>query len=288
MLEIAGRPIGDDYPCYITAEIGLNANGDIQLAEKLIDVAVNAGCDAVKFQKRHLDACIPEWIRPRRKETPWGEMSYMDYKRRLEFYQDDYDTIDWYCHDKGITWFASAWDIPSFYFLEEYGVPCHKVASAMATHKELVGRMIHSNKPIIFSLGGVTAEEFKEIREWFPKFYPVIWTHCIAIYPCDDEYLNLRYLRSLKFWANDAAIGYSGHERGIATSVAAAVMGANYVERHITLDRAMWGSDQAASLEPEGIRRLVRDVRAVEAAYGNGSKQVLAEEAQKIASMRYW
>lgn len=288
MVEIAGKEIGTGYPCYITAEIGINANGDIETAEKLIDVAVDVGCDAVKFQKRHLDTCIPEWMRERKKDTPWGRMSYMDYKRRLEFYRDDYEHLDWYCRDKGITWFASAWDIPSFHFLEDFGVPCHKVASALATHKELVGRMIHTGKPIIYSLGGITAEEFREIRAWFPKFYPVIWTHCVAVYPCNDEFLNLRFLRSLAFWMNGMPIGYSGHERGIATSVAAVVLGADYLERHITLDRTMWGSDQAASLEPEGIRRLVRDVRAVEAAYGDGVKNVSAEEAQKIASMRYW
>jgi N-acetylneuraminate synthase len=276
VVEIGGRPVGEGHPVYVIAEIGLNHNGDIKLAKQLIDAAALAGCDAVKFQKRTPELCVPPEQRDIRRETPWGEMTYMDYRYRVEFGKEEFAEIDRYCKDKGIAWFASCWDEPSVDFIEQFDPPCYKMASASLTDDRLFKHTVATGKPIILSTGMSTMEEIEHaVSLCNPEKLVIL--HATSTYPCKPEELNLRVIPVLqaKF---DAPIGYSGHEVGLQTTLAAVSLGACVVERHITLDRAMWGSDQAASVEPSGFHRLVRDIRVIEKAMGDGIKRVYDSE----------
>lgn len=267
----------------MVAEIGINHNGDLGVTRGLIDVAVDAGCDAVKFQKRTVDVVYSaeELARPR--ENPFGTTNG-DLKRHLEFDEEQYAEIDAYCRSVGIDWFASPWDEASVDFLERFDVPCHKVASASLTDDNLLRHMRATGKPIVLSTGMSTLEQIDHAVDVLGRDNLVI-LHATSTYPANYEDLNLRVIPMLaeRF---GVPVGYSGHETGIASSVAAVAMGACVVERHITLDRAMWGTDQAASLEPSGIHRLVRDIRLVERAFGDGQKRVLDAEVPIMKKLR--
>lgn len=280
---IGEKSVGPGNPCFVVAEIGINHNGDLDLVKQLIDVAVNAGCDAVKFQKRTIEVVYSpeELARPR--ENPFGDTNG-DLKRGLEFSKDQYGEIDAYCQQRKITWFASPWDEASVDFLESFAVPCHKVASASLTDDNLLRHMRATGKPIILSTGMSTMEQVDHAVDVLGRDQLVI-LHATSTYPAQYEELNLRVIPVLteRF---GVPVGYSGHETGIASSVAAVAMGACMVERHLTLDRAMWGSDQAASLEPNGMTRLVRDIRLVETAFGDGQKRLLDAEVPIMNKLR--
>ena len=273
---IGQRAVGPGNSVYIVAEIGLNHNGDIGIAKKLIDAAALAGCDAVKFQKRTPELCVPPEQRNILRETPWGTMTYIDYRYRVEFEFEQYVEIDRYCREKGLDWFASCWDEPSVDFMEQFAPVCYKMASASLTDHALLRHSAATGRPVILSTGMSTMEE---IRQAVAMIAPerLLLAHATSTYPCSHEELNLRMIQALKNEFN-CPIGYSGHEVGLQTTCAAVVLGADFVERHITLDRAMWGSDQAASVEPGGFARLVRDIRVIEKALGDGIKKVYESE----------
>jgi N-acetylneuraminate synthase len=276
VVEIGGRPVGEGHPVYIIAEIGLNHNGDIKIAKQLIDAAALAGCDAVKFQKRTPELCVPPEQRNIQRETPWGIMTYMDYRYRVEFGADQFAEIDRYCKSKEIAWFASCWDEPSVDFINQFAPPCYKVASASLTDDALLDYTAATGKPLIISTGMSTLEEIDRGVSRL-DLGKLLIAHATSTYPCQPEELNLRMIQTLKA-RYDCPIGYSGHEVGLQTTLAAVTLGACFVERHITLDRAMWGSDQAASVEPSGFHRLVRDIRVIEKSMGDGVKRVYDSE----------
>jgi N-acetylneuraminate synthase len=273
---VAGRPIGDGHPVYVIAEIGLNHNGDVALAKRLIDAAVLAGCDAVKFQKRTPELCVPPGQRDIPRETPWGVMTYLEYRHRVEFGQDEYGEIDRYCRERGVAWFASCWDEPSVDFIEAFDPPAYKVASASLTDLALLRHTAATGKPVMLSTGMSTMAEIEAAAAAVPPGQLMLF-HATSTYPCQPAELNLRMIPALKA-RFDCPVGYSGHEVGLQTTLAAVALGAQFVERHITLDRTMWGSDQAASVEPHGFIRLVRDVRVIEQAMGDGVKRVYDSE----------
>jgi N-acetylneuraminate synthase len=284
VIEIGGRLIGEGYPVYVVAEIGINHNGDLDLAKRLIDAAVLAGCDAVKFQKRTPDLCVPPEQREIMKETPWGLMTYIEYRHRVEFGQSEYEDINRYCKERNIAWFTSCWDQPSVDFIELFEPVCYKIASPSLTNDELLEHINIQGRPMILSTGMSTMEEIRHAVSVLDQERLLI-AHCTSTYPCPPEELNLRMIRTLRSEFN-CAIGYSGHEVGLQTSVAAVVLGANFIERHITLDRSMWGSDQAASVESYGFYRLVRDIRVVEKAIGDGVKRVYLSEIPSSNKLR--
>lgn len=247
-IKIGNCLVGDGQPVYVIAEIGLNHNGELDLAKKLIDVAFDAGCNAVKFQKRTPELCVPPDQRDIPRETPWGTMSYLEYRYRVEFGQAEYAEIDRYCQEKGIAWFASCWDEPSVDFIEQFNPVCYKLASASLTDDSLIESTAATGRPIIFSSGMSTMAEIRKGVSLVPSDR-VLLAHSTSTYPCSPEELNLRMIQTLKA-EFDCPIGYSGHEVGLQATCAAVTLGATFVERHITLDRAMWGSDHAASIEP--------------------------------------
>lgn len=275
VVEIAGRPVGHDEPSFVVAEIGINHNGDIGLARKLISAAVTAGCDAVKFQKRTVDVVYSpdELSRPR--ESPFGTTNG-ELKRGLELGVDDFRAIDEYCRMLGTIWFASCWDEASVDFLEQFDPPCYKIASASLTDDDLLRHHRDYGRPIILSTGMSEVAEIDHAVEILGTD-DLILLHATSTYPSQPDELNLRAIQTLSE-RYGVPVGYSGHEVGLATTVAARALGACMIERHITLDRAMWGSDQAASVEPFGFHRLVKDVRAVESALGDGVKVVYESE----------
>jgi sialic acid synthase SpsE len=275
-VAIGKRQVGEGAPTYVIGEIGINHNGDLELAKQLIDVAAVAGCDAVKFQKRTPELCVPPEQRDLMRETPWGIMTYLDYRYRVEFDEDGYAEIDRYCREKSIDWFVSCWDPKSVDFMEQFEPPCYKVASASLTDRELLDRLVATACPLIVSTGMSTMEEIRAAVATIPS-ERVLLAHATSTYPCKPEELNLRMLATLRDEFS-CPVGYSGHEVGLQTTVAAVALGASFVERHITLDRAMWGSDQAASIEPGGLIRLVRDIRVIEAALGDGVKRIYDSE----------
>lgn len=283
-VRIGDRPVGDGHPAYIAAEIGINHNGNLDIAKSLVDAALAAGCDAVKFQKRTPELCVPAEYQDVMRETPWGLMSYMDYRHRVEFGQEGYETIDRYCKEEGIDWFASCWDRPSVDFIEQFDPVCYKIASASLTDDELLQHINSTGRPVVLSTGMSTMEQIRHAVSLLDENRLVI-AHSTSSYPCKPEELNLRVIQTLQAQF-DCPIGYSGHEVGLQTSYAAVVLGACYVERHITLDRAMWGSDQAASVEPHGFARLVRDIRVIETALGDGAKRVYETERAVMTKLR--
>ncbi len=275
-VSVGGRLVGDGQPVYIVAEIGINHNGDLEMGKRLIDAAKMAGCDAVKFQKRTPELCVPPEQRNRIRETPWGLITYLEYRHRVEFGQDEYLEIDRYCNEKGISWFASVWDQPSADFLEQFDPVCYKIASASLTDDGLLRHVNANGRPVILSTGMSTMDEIRHAVSLLDQDRLMI-AHSTSSYPCKPEELNLRMIQTLQSEFG-CPIGYSGHEVGLQTTCAAVVLGACFVERHITLDRAMWGSDQAASVEPHGFARLVRDIRVLDTALGDGVKLVYESE----------
>jgi N-acetylneuraminate synthase len=275
--------IGPRKPCYVIAEIGINHNGDIDIAKKLINVASAADCDAVKFQKRTIDVVYSpeELAKPR--ESPFGTTNG-DLKRGLEFEQEEYEEIDRYCREVKIDWFASCWDEASVDFIAQFKVPCFKVASASLTDDNLLRHTRAVGKPIVLSTGMSTLEEVDHAVDVLGK-QDLVLLHACSTYPAYYEELNLQVIDVLRD-RYGVPVGYSGHETGLASSVAAAVLGACIIERHITLDRSMWGSDHAASLEPNGITRLIRDIRLIEKSMGDGVKRVLEREQPIIKKLR--
>jgi len=285
VVEIAGRRIGEGHDVFVIAEIGINHNGSVELAKKLIDGAVFAGCDAVKFQKRTPRACVPieQWYHER--DTPWGRLPYIDYRERIEFDEADYRQIDSYCRERGIIWFASCWDEQAVDFMEQFDPPCYKAASACLTDIDLLTKMKSTGKPLMISTGMSTIEEIDIAVELVGSDNLLI-AHSTSTYPCPPSELNLMMLESLKRRFPDCPIGYSGHETGLAPTWAAVALGAKFVERHITLDRAMWGSDHAASVEIGGFIRLVANIRDLEKAFGDGVKRVYDSELSARRKLR--
>jgi len=270
---------------YIIGEIGINHNGDLDIAKKLIDIAAVAGCDAVKFQKRNPDVCVPEHQKSVMRETPWGTMTYLDYKYKVEFEKAEYDEIDQYCKEKGIAWSASPWDMDSLEFLNGYDIPFIKLPSAMLTNDELLEGCVATGKKVIFSTGMSTSEEIehavdvlRSAKQKYDNPHTIGLLHCNSTYPAPIEELNLSGIQTLADMYPDFEIGYSGHEFRLGTSVAAVYLGASIIERHITLDRTMWGSDHMASVEPQGLIKLVKGIRELELAYGDGVIQVTESE----------
>lgn len=281
----SGRSIGEGQPVYIIAEIGINHNGYLSIAKLLIDEAVSAGCDAVKFQKRTPEFCTPKDQWNQERDTPWGRMKYIDYRHRVEFGYDEYNEIDSYCEKKKIDWFASCWDEQAIEFIEQFNPQIYKCASASLTDHSLIERVKETGKPYILSTGMSSMFEIEQTIEKFGAKNLLI-AHSTSAYPCNPKELNLNMIRTLSGLYPDTPVGYSGHETGLATTVAAVAMGACFAERHFTLDRAMWGSDHAASVEPQGMQKLVRDIRDVEMAMGDGVKQVYESEMSALKRLR--
>lgn len=275
-VRIGSRLVGLNQPVFIIAEIGINHNGEVELAKKLIDVAKDAGCDAVKFQKRTPKICVPPEQAGVMRETPWGTMTYLQYKERTEFGEIQYKEIDSYCRSRGIVWFASPWDVPSARFLANFETPVMKIASACLTDDELLSEVKAIAKPVIMSTGMSTIDEIDHAVTRLDRTN-LILGQATSTYPCSPDELNLRAIHTLRE-RYGVPVGYSGHETGLQTTVAAVALGACFIERHITLDRAMWGTDHAASVEPQGLERLVRDIRTVELAIGDGSKRLFDSE----------
>lgn len=282
-VRIGDRFVGPGEPSFVIAEIGINHNGDVVIAKKLVDVAVAAGCDAVKFQKRVIDVVYSQEELERPRESPFGSTN-RELKEGLEFGSSEYEEIDRYCRERELLWFASCWDEGSVDFIEQFEPPCYKIPSALLTHDDLLRFLRKLERPIILSTGMSTMDEIRHAVEVLGTD-DLILMHCTSTYPARPEELNLRVMESLRA-EFDCPIGYSGHEVGLQTSVAAVALGACAVERHVTLDRAMWGSDQAASVEPQGLMRLVRDIRAVEMAIGDGHKVVYDSELPVRAKLR--
>ena len=277
-MKIANHDIGEGHPCWITSEIGINHSGSLELAKKLIDASVLAGVDAVKFQKRNVEKVYSKEELDKPRESPWGTTN-REQKLGLEFGETEYHQIDLYCREKKIIWYASPWDTDSVEFLEQFDIPVYKVASACVTDLELIRRIGMTGKPVIMSTGMSTVEEISRAVSLLKIFTDQIaLLACVSTYPAKTEELQLRRIETIKRLWPDCEVGYSGHEVGLYTSYAAVVMGANLLERHITLDRSMYGSDQAASIEPGGFMRLVRDIRDFQKACGNGKIEVLESE----------
>jgi N-acetylneuraminate synthase len=279
------RTAGPGRPVYITGEIGINHNGELDNALALIDVAAEAGCDAVKFQKRTPEICTPRDQWDIERDTPWGRMTYIDYRHRVEFGEDEYRTIDEHCTKRGIDWFASPWDTEAVAFLEKFDVPAYKIASASLTDDELLRSVRATGRTVILSSGMSTPKQIRHAVEVLGS-ENILLCHATSTYPAKAEELNLRVINTLQAEFPNVPIGYSGHETGLQTTLAAVALGAAFVERHITLDRAMWGSDQAASVEPQGLQRLVRDIRTIEASLGDGVKKVYESELGPMKKLR--
>jgi N-acetylneuraminate synthase len=284
-LKIGNQMVGDGHPAYIIAEIGINHNGDLNIAKQMIDAAVHAGVNAVKFQKRTPDVATPPDQQTQMRETPWGYLSYLDYRYKVEFSEEQYCEIDQHCKEKGITWLVSVWDLPSVDFMEKFDTPAYKIPSASLTDHGLIQKARATGKPLILSTGMSTMEQIRQGVKIAGEDNLVLM-HCTSTYPCEPEELNLRMVESLRREFPTIPIGYSGHEVGLVPSSVAVALGACMVERHLTLDRAMWGSDQAASVEPGGFERLVKYIRVSEAALGDGVKKVYTSELGSMKRLR--
>lgn len=283
-IQIGEKMVGDGHPVYIIAEAGINHNGDIENAKKLIDAAKHAGVDAVKFQKRTPELCVPPEQRGQMRETPWGYITYMEYRLKTEFGDAEYAEIDRYCKKVGIDWFVSVWDEEAVNFMEKFNPACYKIPSASLTDHSLLKHLRATGRPLILSTGMSTMEQIHTSVELLGQ-QNLALTHATSTYPCDPHELNLRMIETLRA-TFDCPIGYSGHEVGLVTSAVAVGLGACMVERHITLDRALWGSDQAASVEPGGFEKLVKYIRVTEMAVGDGVKKVYDSELSSLKKLR--
>lgn len=283
-LKLGKRMVGDGHPAYIVGEIGINHNGDIEVAKQLIDLAKWAGADAIKFQKRTPEIATPPDQRDKMRETPWGYITYLDYRYKVEFGEKEYAEIEKHCKQKGIDWFVSVWDEPSVDFMEKFDTPCYKIPSASLTDHGLLDKVRSTGRPMVLSTGMSTMEQIHDGVK-HADLKKLMLTHTTSTYPCDPEELNLRMIATLRE-AFPCPVGYSGHEVGLVISAVAVAMGASLIERHITLDRAMWGSDQAASVEPGGLQRLVKYIRVTEQAMGDGVKQVYESEQSSLKKLR--
>jgi len=283
-VKINNINVAPNNPVFIIAEIGINHNGDIDIAKKLIDAAALAGCDAVKFQKRTPDMCVPNDQKDVLRETPWGVMTYLEYRNKVEFSLQEYEEIDRYCKGKNIIWLASCWDKPSLDLIEQFSPPVYKIPSACLTNDILLKDTNLLNKPIILSTGMSTMNEIDHAVSLIDND-KLLLAHSTSSYPCKPEELNLKMITTLKD-KYKCPVGYSGHEVGLQTTYAAVTLGACFIERHITLDRTMWGTDQAASVEPWGLMRLVRDIRVIERALGDGIKRVYESEKTVMEKLR--
>jgi len=284
-IKIGNKMVGDGHPAYIIAEIGINHNGELEIAKQMIDAAVHAGVDAVKFQKRTPDIATPSEQQKQMRETPWGYITYLEYRYKVEFTEEQYCEIDRYCQENGIAWLVSVWDQPSVDFMEKFDTPAYKIPSASLTDFGLIRKARASGKPLILSSGMSTMEQIRQAVEIAGEENLVLM-HCTSTYPCEPEELNLRMVETLRRQFPNIPIGYSGHEVGLVPTAVAVALGACVVERHLTLDRAMWGSDQAASVEPGGFERLVKYIRVSEAALGDGVKKVYESELGSMKRLR--
>jgi N-acetylneuraminate synthase len=284
-IAIGEKLVGEGNGVYVVAEIGINHNGSLDIAKKLIDGAALAGCDAVKFQKRSPEKCVPrdQWHIER--DTPWGRMTYIDYRYKVEFGKAEYAEIDAYCKTHKIRWFASCWDEDSVDFIEQFDVPAYKAASASLTDHGLLKKMKATGKPLMISTGMSTMDEITKAVLAIGARNLLI-AHSTSTYPCPLPQLNLRMIHTLRALYPNVPIGYSGHETGLAPSFAAVALGATFIERHVTYDRAMWGTDQAASVEIPGLIKLVKGIRDIEVAFGDGVKRVYNEELSQRKKLR--
>lgn len=282
-VKIANKTIGDEFPCFVTAEVGINHNGSIEQAKKLIDMAVNSGCDAVKFQKRTIDIVYSKEELAKERQSVFGNTNG-DLKRGLEFGLDQYKEIDKYCKEKGIIWYASCWDEQSVDFIEQFNPPCYKIASASLTDDNLLKYTRNTGKPIFLATGMSTMEQIQHAVEVLGEDNLILY-HCTSTYPTDMSEINLKVITTLRD-KYSFPIGFSGHERGILPTIMSVMLGANAIERHITTDRTLWGSDQAASLEFDGINRIVRDVHQIKSILGDGQKVVYDSEKPIIQKLR--
>lgn len=284
IVNLTGRKIGPGNPVFTIAEIGINHNGDIQSAVRLIELAADAGFDAVKFQKRTPVLCVPEDQRDLIRQTPWGAMTYMEYREKVEFGVEEYMTIDRVCKSRGILWFASCWDNPSVDFLDDFNPPFIKIASACLTDDDLLIHVRSKKRPVILSTGMSTMEEIHHAVSLLDR-RTLLLAHTTSSYPCDTNELNLNMIQTLK-QTFICPVGYSGHESGLLMSCVAVGAGASFLERHVTLDKTLWGSDQAASLDPGEFACLIRDVRAVEKSLGDGIKRIYDSEIPALTKLR--
>jgi len=283
-VKIGNKLVGPGNPCYAIAEIGINHNGDFEIAKQLIQMSAEAGCDAVKFQKRTPELCVPLDQRNVMRETPWGQMTYMDYRYKVEFDEKQYQELADFAAKFDVHLFASPWDVESVDFLVKMKHPVIKIPSASITDIELLEKIASTGLPVIMSTGMSTMDQIDKAVSVLNKENLLI-AHSTSAYPCDPAELNLKMIPVLQD-RYQVPIGYSGHETGLQTTVAAVTLGACFVERHVTLDRAMWGSDQSASVEPPGVQRLVRDIRTVESALGDGIKKVYESELKPMSRLR--
>jgi len=283
-IKIGNSIIGDGRPAYVIAEIGINHNGDLETAKDMILSAKDTGADAVKFQKRTPELCVPKEQRDIMRETPWGYITYMEYREKVEFDESDYNKIDQFCKENKIDWFVSVWDENSVDIIEQFSPVCYKLPSASLTDHALLKKVRNTGRPMIISTGMSTPEQIESAVQ-VVGLDDLAILHSTSCYPCDPDELNLKMITTLKN-KYDCPIGYSGHEVGLIPSVIAIGLGANIVERHFTLDRAMWGSDQAASVEPGGFRRLVKYIRVTEMALGDGVKCVYDSEKSSMKKLR--
>jgi N-acetylneuraminate synthase len=283
-MQFGGRMIGDGHPTYVVAEIGINHNGDLRVARQLIDAAADAGCDAVKFQKRTPELCVPPHQQGQLRETPWGTMTYLEYRHRVEFDFDAYQVLVEHCRCRSIDWFASCWDEAAVDFIEWFEPIGYKIPSAALTDLPLLERFRQTGRPLMLSTGMSTMEEIEDAVAALGSSNLLI-AHSTSNYPCPLGELNLRMIETLRARFT-CPVGYSGHEVGLVTTTAAVCLGACMVERHLTLDRAMWGTDQAASVEPQGFARLVKYIRDIEASLGDGVKTVYESELSVMRKLR--
>jgi N-acetylneuraminate synthase len=287
VIQFGSRKIGGDHPVYICGEIGINHNGDMAVAKKLIDYCGVFGFDCAKFQKREPDICVPEHQKSILRQTPWGEMTYLEYKKRMEFSREQFGTIAKHCHGHGIDFTSSVWDLPSLDFILGFDIPFIKVPSALITEKVLLTAVAKSKKPVVISTGMSTQEEVDEaVNTCLAHTNDLVVLHCHSAYPAPLEELNLRVIPKLAERYPECVVGYSGHEFGLDTTVVSVVLGAQFIERHITLDRTMWGTDQMSSVEPQGMYKLARDIRLITKALGDGQKRLFESEMSSRKKLR--
>ncbi len=284
-VRLGDKWVGAGAPVFVIAEIGINHNGSLELAKRMIDGALLAGADAVKFQKRTPERCVPRDQWDVMRDTPWGRMSYIEYRHRVELSLDDYVEIDRYCRERRLLWFASCWDEESVDFIEAFHPPCYKAGSASLTDVPLLKKMKATGRPLILSTGMSTNEEITASIAAVGRDGLLV-AHATSSYPCPNEHLNLMMIHTLKQQYPDCPVGYSGHEVGLAPTWAAVTLGATFIERHITLDRAMWGSDQSASVEIGGLLRLVSNIRDIEKSLGDGVKRIYEGELASRKKLR--